>query len=235
MSIIVAYRTDDAVLVASDGIATDDDGVVLGITSKIDYLPEFNAVIGGVGIGSLSTLALFHLRAKYRDFDELLQGIGHDLALATQHLVLLHEAALPFGSNGTLFVAGWSDARQRFEMYRIGNWEKEKVLPDGSTETMPAFSLQPIGAHWASARPTQEAARAHGVDAPTSEGTNLNDRAVSFVRACRASGSIKDADGHALHVGGFIQVTILERDRCHTEIVHRWPDEIGKPITADEV
>ena len=30
--------------------------------------------------------------------------------------------------------------------------------------------------------------------------------------------------------GGFLQIALLQKDSFSSQIVHRWPDEIGKPV-----
>jgi hypothetical protein len=105
------------------------------------------------------------------------------------------------------------------------------VGQDGNI-TAPAFTLVPLPESWVSSVPNKEDYLQFGLD-QNGEGINFFDYAARCVCALRAAGYEKgtgDLDGLPYQVGGFLQMTLMLPDKLSSAIVHRWPDEIGKPV-----
>jgi hypothetical protein len=228
MSVVVMAKGSNGIAVASDGITYDDDGIVRGITSKIEPLIHLNCLIAQVGAGGLSLALRQAMGHKYKTFDEMLHGIADDLRLATECMV---QWTL-FGRNpdSTVAIAGYSDERNAFELYRISNWNK-KVAGSSEVNEFEAYTLVPVEYFWTNIVPADEYLerfRLNGDEMQKSPGM----LAARWVAACRPDSRPPDPEKElpAFGCGGFIELATLTQEGFSSRIIHRWPDEIGKVI-----
>lgn len=228
MSVVVMAKGTDGIAVASDGITYDDKGIVRGITSKIEPLIHLNCLIAQVGAGGLSLALRQVMGHKYRSFDEMLLGIADDLRFATDCMV---QWTL-FGRtpDSTVAIAGYSDDRQAFELYRISNWKK-KVAGSSEVDEFAAYSLVPVENFWTNVVPRDEYVDRFRLNADEMQ-KSPSMLAARWVAACRpdSRGPDPEKGPPAFGCGGFIELASLTHDGFSSQIVHRWPDEVGKLI-----
>jgi hypothetical protein len=221
-------RGGNGVIIAADGATYDDDGVFRGLISKIHHLPGLDCAIAQVGAGGLSLALLQVMGHKYRSFDQMLEGIADDLRIASTW-GMLHYVAMGRKPDSTVAIAGYSSARERYELYRISNWDKEIV----DHTRAKAYELVPLDGFWANCLPTDDMI----------ERFHLTGEAISsdpwsglarWVCACRPQSRGPDPDLAlpAFGCGGFVELAVLRQGQFDSRVVHRWPDEVGKRIDA---
>jgi hypothetical protein len=239
MSVISIVRCQDHVVIGGDGVAYDDDGVILRIAPKVFPLPELNMILGNLGAGGITEALCIRLRSLgFTNFDEVLPTLPRHAEDELDNYCMHYGIA---DASITLVVAGWSDERQRFESYRLYSYPKPLV--DDETrqvvETVEPWTLCPTPEVWVSTFTDMETLQACGLD----WGVN-NDSlsmAAALVAAARTVSGLRspedfvDGMSNAGHyaVGGFIQLRVLRRDFGGTWIVHRWPDVVGQRVDPD--
>jgi hypothetical protein len=213
VSAINVIRTSHSVSILSDGACYDDAGVLQAVGSKVVILPECSAAIGCRGvvqfIGAMRVAVL-----GLSDFDELLQTLPKLL----RHAVgMLSAARLP--DRGELTLIGWSRAREVFEHWLVashGDYGQE----------VPAF--QPVRrdeAIYAAPTPAD-------FECPAAAEFNMRTHGLAMLEAQRRAPQPLPAGGTFCAVGGFAQVTTIDRTCIVTSIIHRWPDKPGMKICA---
>ncbi|MCP2154933.1 UNVERIFIED_ORG: hypothetical protein J2S29_001267 [Rhizobium sp. SLBN-170] len=113
MSAIAAVITDDRVHLLADGAFYDPDtGVLAGIECKVRKIPNVPAVYSSRGAAIAFTIFENICEAsQFRTFDELVAALPALLNLHDSYLRL-------FGKEGSeIVVAGWSESRNRSEIY----------------------------------------------------------------------------------------------------------------------
>jgi len=239
MSAIAVAVMEDGILVASDGVCyTYETGAVSGFVSKVSLLPEYNCFIGATGAGAFMNALLWEMNQEFGSFDDIVADF--DALCATVHRKLFTDYSGVWETGPmtevSCVIGGWSDARQAFEAYRIVSYDKESVsLSDGSSIRLTPFEKQLLPASiWCSTSP-RNAMKEFGLD-PAPPNDSTMDILSRLICACRAdSGMVKDETGGGddrFHmVGGFLQITVLQRDRIESVIAHRWEeDRLGYPI-----
>lgn len=232
MSVVaVTVRPENYVLMACDGVCTDhEDGSVRGYVSKIAVMPELNVLMGVTGLGGLGDMLKFHMPPHVATFDDLVDAIPEYLPWVWD------QVEIQFGSRAyrsCVALAGWSDARQKFEGWRGTTYDKERTnTSTGQRDIIPAFSLDamPENGTWATAGSDPEIMRRFGViDGPASD-TDV-DAIIRTICSGRAESGIPTDEGLAFNAGGFVQVAHLLPGHIQTWIAHRWPEDmIGQPI-----
>lgn len=227
MSAIAVIRRENGIVIACDSISHDANGVIQSVTAnKLVIIPEWDCAIGNVGVGNFSTMIRANMGQKYDGFDSMLLGIVGDFRSTLQAMIVL--GLVPAADvRCTLFVAGWSIERKRFESYRLSARNKEVVITGQGTQVIPAFSLMPLTGDWCSSKYSAEDAARFGINRQESDTYQI---AAGYVCAARASSSRSgsgDFEGIAYAVGGHLQMTLLERNKVTTWVAHRWPDVVG--------
>jgi len=228
MTAIAIYRSQDSIVFASDGASYDpSNGAFTGCTSKVALMPEWSCVIAQRGAGGFLALLRARLGPEVVDFDDLLDRLP-------THTRGLHADFVARGypyPNVSLFIGGWSEARERFETYTLRS--RDISLPNaegGEPFSIEAFKLAPLPEFHAAPYPTEELFERFGAgtNALPMTAADLTLRTVCAARALRCAPSEEDKCEYV--VGGFLQLTILKRNEIASEIVHRWPDPVGEKI-----
>lgn len=220
----------NAIVLASDGAVTDGDGTLVGFESKVVLLPEHNALIACRGVGGFGTALHQRIGVDVTDFDSLLDYIPSKSAAVLEAYIQhygLDDAPI------SIIVAGWSESRQQYEGYRLGKQEwQPKSVGGGEWEEMLPWTLLPIdGCLWARPWPSAELYGRFGIDPKPQGSIDIFKYTATLVCAARfRPESTGPNTPEHYGVGGFLQMTMLERDYISTSIVHRWPDVIGERI-----
>lgn len=240
MSAIAVALGTDGIIIASDGVCyTYETGHVSGFVSKIILLPEYDCFIGSTGAGAFMTALRWELEQQVTCFDDLVEAFGDLCEIVHRKLFTNIFGRWEDGplTEVSCVIGGWSDARQAYEAYRVVSYDKPSVdLSDGRSIRLEPFKPTPLpGALWCSYMP--DTMEEFGLAPPLQNEETIN-VAARLICACRAdSGFVVDKDGQGddrFHmVGGFLQLTVLQRGHVQSWIAHRWQeDQIGQPIEA---
>jgi hypothetical protein len=238
MSAIVCTVGDNGILFFSDGVAYNNEGIILHFASKILPLAAGSAVLGNVGAGGFGS-ALCSELSNVSDFDDLMECIvDRSKDVFDQYDRYIWEPHV------SVIVAGWSENNQTYQAFTFSSRNKKMFAGDELREKEP-WSLIPISrGFWMSTSPSSDDLKKAGV--PDNFDLPPEELGARLVCACRAhSGhdddrqddldkddlaSIDGAGAKAYAVGGFLQKTWFTKDVFYQEIIHRWPDKIGERV-----
>lgn len=230
MSSIIMCRFDDRIEVLTDGGHYNYDTfyenyVLSGVRSKTVVLPHINTVLASVGSADFLPNMVGNCEEQWTSFDALLEWIKENVSKTYWHLK-------KFWPNRSMKVCivfgGYSVERDRWETYSIEciNGEVSEPIPQKQTCCIPD--------------PSPEDFAKVGI-ASRDGGNNINLTSLLdvmlLVQAQRLhkgpmGSSENPPEGHA--VGAHAQYTIVRRDYFTSAIIHRWNDEVGKPIEPKE-
>ncbi|GJD48589.1 hypothetical protein OPKNFCMD_1312 [Methylobacterium crusticola] len=227
MTAIAILVEPEVVLIASDGAACEPRTFRLTqAASQVLLCPEWSCVLAARGAGWAAAAAVKRRAqlANIASFDALIAGSGPLARAAEDDLARTHhEPSLGL----SLLLAGWSDDRQRMELYVIRTRAPAgRPMPgdDGRAARLPNLVLVPS--------PTDAAAALVGLELFTGQMQfdmgNPAEYLQRVIAAARFSG--RGTPDEPCTVGCFIQVTQLQRNSAHTMITHRWNDRIGEPM-----
>lgn len=230
--IIRSSEKEEAIAVASDGATSNYDATMGGCVSKVLALPHLNCFVGNVGAAGVTAGLVFTISWKsYPSFDHVLANVVEDFREILAAAALYTRERDP---PATVVLGGWSDERQRFESYKVNSRSREVInVATGEKFFSEPWVVTPLPQIWGSTAHPDDPENRFGLRA---EGeVNLLDLAARFVCAARAgSGPDGELDPDTgisgSCVGGFLQMTLLQRDTVKTWIAHRWPDVIGEVI-----
>ncbi len=231
MSAVIVSIQDNCVVLAADGICYGEGGIVSGYMSKMHVLPHLNCVLTWTGMAPMGIGMLLMMGQHMISFDHLVEHFGN-IAKATHERVLIEMPQQAEVSETTVMVAGWSEARQAFEAYRVMSYEKGTVSSDtGETTKSEPWTIYPVQGTWASFNPGADLLQEFGL--ADADGMQADEICIRFICASRArsGGADQVPSGRPFNCGGFLQVAILSKDQVDTWIEQRWPeDAIGRVI-----
>ena len=223
MTAIIVIRQPDAVYIATDG-AVCEAGLFVGLQAKAIVAPHLPAIFTFRGYSYLFAAVHEHLGGgEHATFDDMLAN-----AVASMRTAYEEAANWPAYRASHCFdlvIAGWSAKRARAEAYLLSNSES-----DGT----PAWTLRELGTI-AMAPPLDDAiAERFRLRDPRALLNELHpaQAALRLMEAQRhVTGSVDDESAEYHSVGGFCQLTVLDRDAIATRILKRWPaPAIGEPL-----
>jgi hypothetical protein len=227
MTAIAVMPTADRLVIASDGaVCSPKGGTLLGLASKTVLIPEWSCVFVQRGAGGFAH-ALYMSVGWRRDFDDMLTVIGE----ASESL---HEQYIDQYQNDchwSMVIVGWSTARARPEMYFLRSREYEMLnTQTGAHDVIAPYQLHETWSLHAAPMPSSGLREQFGIDIAKAADLDPVEATCRLVAAARHQPNNEFCEDAECIIGGFIQSTVLTRDRITTEIVHRWPDIIGERI-----
>lgn len=215
MSAYFAQKLEDRVVILSDAAHYDRELIIRRIHSKIYDLGAFNAVSvsrGDMNVGVAMTNALRTIFASARTFDLAIHGARAGFAMIDGS-----REQKPF----EIIIAGWSETKGP-SLYAFTNRKVEGIEP---------FVLHEI-----------ETAVSNGYVPDDDDMAGLAARggidvfAVDWFNLMRQAKTTPiTADGtEGYIVGGFIERADITAAGLSKEIVHRWPDVVGRKIEIAE-
>lgn len=224
-AVAMIVQPENYVLIAGDGAASHPtDGTLAGQASKILLLPELNAAMGVTGIHGIAQVMHWHMPLVVTDFDELLEVLP-DLF---RHSLETVKGIFNNVGKCAVAVGGWSDRHQRYEGWRVTNYEKSRRnLATGEETPIPAFTMDkvPDGGAWSSAGPGADIQRKFGtLDGPESD-TDV-ELIQRMICAARADSGIAVGDYPHFNAGVFLQLACVQRNQVQSWITHRWPEDV---------
>lgn len=219
MSAMNCFVGEREIHLFTDGALYDEGNgfEVKGFTSKVLYLPHLHAAVASTGAGWVTTM------------------LGVELASAC--VTCFDDLVSQFSD---VFRSMVTKAKTVPALPAIGI--TNVVLLGISTEDGPAaYSM------WSTDMEGVEAyvlCRIHDYRSPTN--VLLDEMPFQSSKAAqdglalmqwqrREVGQLRDGSGACGYgVGGFCQHTIIDDQGIHARIIHRWPDQIGKPINPPQ-
>ena len=231
MTAISIIRQRDQIHVLSDGAFYKPDGTLTNIAPKVFPLPHMSAAIAFRG--SQRFIKPFYTRMMDCNFN--LDNLDHLLLVAAMwgREAFDEQEQADYDNHADLFLAGYSDARARFESYVMPTHDRYSETP--GFELCRAFELFDLPEVAVTPQPTaREYSAVAWIEPPSTEafdpvrdGTKL----MEAQRLCAGNLDSRVPDGlQGYGVGGFIMLTTITRYSIHQSILRRWPDEIGRPI-----
>lgn len=213
LSALNCFITDSAYYLYTDGATYDEStgGHVMGVASKVFALPQYNAVVGFVGVGWSNVMLYVHLGEKrFSGFDDLREAFAGQV-----RETVIRSAEQPqmrdWGPT-SMVLMGWSEKSNRpaatiVDVYDSAHGKAftPRDITDLRHPVADGFSFDP-----------QHAER---------DGLAL----MEAQRRMELQAVLNPAwVGH--YVGGFCQQTVVTAEGIFTRNLKTWPDRIGKVI-----
>lgn len=211
MSALIAVCGPDAVHLLTDAVRMTPDGIVWEITRKQAILKN-GAAAAGIGFSPACLRFAQLADACAKNFDEMVAATPRLWAEARSTLSTKEKEL-----RCAAVFAGWSEKGTRLKLHLIlaegGTYADAVVYAAGPTESADVL-VDPFVKRFA-ADPNSFDARRDGVE--LMEGMRLHHP--------RQFGRLRWPA-----VGGFVQHTVITRTDVETEIIHHWPDTVGRHI-----
>ncbi|MBR0797629.1 hypothetical protein JQ615_19775 [Bradyrhizobium jicamae] len=224
MTAIICLAKSDGIVIYTDGASLDArNGAYLNPCRKAQIFVHQPMIMAARG-PMLATSLLEFACDKYTTFDAAVDAMPKCAysAVSQAHGATKAEIGLE------VFFGGWSARSRSWEAYRT--WllgDTLDKLDEGSLELtrIPFLRFAPD--------PGPEALEQLGVITNGALHLRSDAEIVNLMEGLRATkfylGS-HDAGTKGCVVGAFVQKTSLTANGAKAEIIHRWPDVIGKPL-----
>jgi len=238
MTCIVVVRGKNGILFVSDGITYDDDGRTIGFCTKVIPMPHMDAALGWSGAGGFGSAVWQRLSPEVVTFDELKSVIVEHARDTMEDYERFYKR---WDTKSTLILGGWSDENQKFETYAINSYVKQqRNMETGETVDLLPWELREVPYLWASHFARPPSYEQAGLKFPDVEDSvfGLDEIAIRMVCASRLDSRLlgdddereEGSDVGAFNVGGFLQMTFVQRDSITQKTIHRWPDKLGERV-----
>jgi hypothetical protein len=233
MAAINVIRQKHAVHIISDGAFCDTDGIVCEIGPNAFALPHLPAALAIRGASHFMPFLAHRLSRECRSFDDVLLKIVR--TAREVHLSFpMAYGNLGFGSiepDFDLVAVGWSNSRAMPAGYLVSS--HDRVVARGLTAG--AWQLIELPEVMIAPPIAENQITGTGWNVPYSaDAFRPEIDGLALLKAQRLSRRALEARfgarGYVYVVGGFVQVTSVSSHGVNSEILHRWPDELGKRI-----
>lgn len=211
----------NGVLMLSDGAAYDEAGVLRQIHSKQLIAPDIDLVLSSSGSGPTIEFIRLHLsRDNPLSFDQFHDGFPLMLKRVMFEMVRYYGrhqyAALVYG--------GYSEKAGKYVGFFIASYVVENL----DEKPFTAVPITVFGKPFASA----EMIERHDLGDDAYDRLGPLTYGLRFMLAVRRSPYALHGPGtqHGHGVGGYVEQTFLQKGCANTQIIWRWPDEIGRII-----
>lgn len=216
MTAINILVQSDAAHILTDGAGYNDQGTFVSVTPKVFCLPHLSAAVAVSGTlpGMAAMMTTLGMESSYDGLKKAAPDYLNAALIASSRV-----STSDLASDIRLFVVGWS--KDGPDAYR--------VVTKGDPST-PAWTVMPITGLAIS--PPEAQAKLLPLFAD--KDPDAIDPKVDGLRILeeqrRHRSKIPGTGQRLFIVGGFGQLTSVRRDHITTEILHRWPDLVGKKI-----
>lgn len=226
MTANIMIAKPDGIVVLSDGMAYDKQGIARQFHTKQLVLPSISTVITcSSSGGALTVLQYLISNEAPLSFDEL-----HDrMPNWTREVQDAMRQAHGSSTYAMFLYGGWSDREGGWVIYQVCDYEVDR-----GEVADPPFATRTFGC-FAKPNASPEALAAVGLSANLTEDfarRDVSDFALRLMLALRRTEQREISGPGSIPgyvVGGFIEMTVLGREHAESFIAHRWPDEIGRP------
>ena len=233
MTAINVVRQQRAVHIISDGVFCDNNGIVCEIGPNAFALPHLPAALAIRGASHFMPFLAHRLSRECRSFDDVLMKIVRT-AREVHTSFPMAFGNLGFGSiepDFDLVAVGWSKSRAAPTSYLVSS--HDRVVARGLTAS--AWQLIELPDVLIAPPIAENQIAATGWKVPNSANSFRPDiDGLALLKAQRLSRRATEprfgARGYVYVVGGFVQVTSVSSHGVNSEILHWWPDELGRRI-----
>ncbi|MHC2623034.1 hypothetical protein ACVIW2_005066 [Bradyrhizobium huanghuaihaiense] len=225
MTAIVAIVRNEGIVIYSDGACYGRDGTLAFLRQKTDVLMHIHSVIATRGEHQQARWLKYALDwYDVRDFDGLVDIMPSLMTQAADFAPRVNEPV-----NLCVLIGGWSE--------RSSSWELHRAIVNADNSEVKKIST----AFYSEPRPPLEALASHGLIKDGALDLRGEDQSIVSYMECQRATKFEFGPSHqgdeqlGCIVGGFIQRTALAKDEAATEIIHRWPDEVGKKLNSPRV
>lgn len=223
MSAVNIMRGTEEILLWTDAASYLADGTVGSFGGKVIPLPHLNCAMAARAPRLFGPLIADHLGGTFETFDALVEGFAAEVQAATiVHASLFRLCTL--GADFELYVAGWSESRQRPESYILTNTTRHEGLPAWTLSELQPLSIAP----W-------DEDLAGRVEAEFAGGVTGNDPVDVGMRLIELQRTVKavpvEGYGEMHGVGGFCQLTVIKPHGITMQVLRWWPeDRLGEKL-----
>jgi hypothetical protein len=233
MTAINVVRQRQAVHIISDGVFCDNHGIVCEIGPNAFALPHLPAALAIRGASHFMPFLAHRLSRECRSFDDVLTKIVRT-AREVHMSFPMAFGNLGFGSvepDFDLVAVGWSQSRAAPTSYLVSS--HDRVVARGLSSS--AWQLIELPDVLIAPPIAENEIAASGWAVPYSTDTFRPDiDGLALLKVQRLSRRVMEprfgARGYVYVVGGFVQLTSVSSDGVNSQILHRWPDELGRRI-----
>ena len=222
MTAINIIVSGDVAHVLSDGAFCSSDGIVRQIAPKVSLLPHIPAVVGILGNSVMLQGVTSEIQITCPNFEAIVQKL-EPTARVMHDRTAGYVSSAGLATHFEIMVVGWSEVRQSFEIYTLHNRENEEGAWVVRQSDDPGGRITPA--------PPIELLNAQGWDLQDFSQFDPEVHGILLLSAQRTMKNVQTTDGVPRRfVGGFAQLTTLERDRITSRILKRWNDTVGAEI-----
>lgn len=242
-----------SVHVMTDGLSYDKDGTIVEVSPKCWALPSLHGAVACMGPCLAGIVTAAEFTKRFASFDGMIADLEEAMPrIFTANLSLFSGSGIP---DLRVYIAGWSESRDRPEAYSI------QCIPPESLEYWRAKNEEQISKYGVNAVVSDEPFKLVPLDdvicnPPFADGLTAQrcgfcvprkggladalDPAVDMVvmlqmQRMRVT-SLRPGLSASSKVGGHALLTTVDRRGVHQRVVHRWPnDKIGQPIEVESV
>jgi hypothetical protein len=233
MAAINVIRQSDAVHIVSDGAFCDATGIVCEIGPNAFALPHLPAALAIRGSTHLMPFLVHRLSRECRSFDDMLRKIA-PAALEVHASFPMAFGTLGYGTiepDFDIVAIGWSKSRGVPASYLVCS--HDRAVARGLTAE--AWQLVELPEVLIAPPIAEKQISAVGWSVPYSaESFRPEVDGVALLKAQRTSRRELDPTsgmrGQVYVVGGFIQLTSVSSHGVSSDVLHWWPDEVGRRI-----
>ena len=233
MAAINVIRQRHAVHILSDGAFCDAAGIVCEIGPNAFALPHLPAALAIRGSTHFMPFLVHRLSRECRSFDDMLGRIV-PVALEVHVSFPMAFGTLGYGSiepDFDIVAVGWSKSRGVPASYLVCS--HDRAVAQGLTAA--AWQLVELPDVLIAPPIAEKQISAVGWELPYSpESFRPDVDGVSLLKVQRLSRRQLDVSsgmrGQVYVVGGFIQLTSVSAHGVSSDVLHWWPDEVGRRI-----
>ena len=235
MAAINVIRQRQAVHIVSDGAFCDATGIVCEIGPNAFALPHLPAALAIRGSSHFMPFLVHRLSREARSFDDMLPKIV-PAALEVHGSFPMAFGTLGYGTiepDFDIVAVGWSKARDAPASYLVSSQDR----PVAQGLAAKAWELVELPDVLIAPPIAEKQISAVGWNVPYSpESFRPDVDGVALLKAQRLSRRELDPRsgmrGQVYVVGGFIQLTTVSSHGVNSDVLHWWPDTVGRRIES---
>jgi hypothetical protein len=235
MAAINVIRQRQAVHIVSDGAFCDATGIVCEIGPNAFALPHLPAALAIRGSSHFMPFLVHRLSRECRSFDDMLPKIV-PAALEVHGSFPMAFGTLGYGTiepDFDIVAVGWSKARDAPASYLVSSQDR----PVAQGLAAKAWELVELPDVLIAPPIAEKQISAVGWNVPYSpESFRPDVDGVALLKAQRLSRRELDPRsgmrGQVYVVGGFIQLTTVSSHGVNSDVLHWWPDTVGRRIES---
>jgi len=235
MAAINVIRQRQAVHIVSDGVFCDATGIVCEIGPNAFALPHLPAALAIRGSSHFMPFLVHRLSRECRSFDDMLPKIV-PAALEVHGSFPMAFGTLGYGTiepDFDIVAVGWSKARDAPASYLVSSQDR----PVAQGLAAKAWELVELPDVLIAPPIAEKQISAVGWNVPYSpESFRPDVDGVALLKAQRLSRRELDPRsgmrGQVYVVGGFIQLTTVSSHGVNSDVLHWWPDTVGRRIES---